>query len=65
MKTPEPLYAHPSPEEVKRDEALLRYCKNAFHGIKLCSINSMSSRSEMIRLADEAIAKLAERLGEK
>lgn len=46
------------------DEALLRQVLNDACGVKLCEVNSMSSRQEMLRLLDKMIAALRERLGE-
>jgi len=48
----------------KDDEALLRECLDTFCAINLCSVNSMSSRQEMVRLANVAIVTLRERLGD-
>ena len=54
------LYSHPQPDRTAELEAALKVAKNNLHGINLCSINSMSSRHEMRRLADEALAKINE-----
>lgn len=43
----------------------MRQVLNDICGAKLCEINSMSSRAEMIRLMDNAIDALQERLQAK
>jgi len=45
---------------MNKERELLRRAKNNLHGAKLCSINSMSSRGEMLRLIDEAIKGIDE-----
>ena len=44
------------------DRELMKQVMENICGAKLCEINSMSSRNEMIRLLDEAIDALGDRL---
>ena len=45
---------------MNKERELLKRAKNNLHGAKLCSVNSMSSRAEMLRLMDEAIKGIDE-----
>ena len=46
------------------DRELMKQVMENICGAKLCEINSMSSRNEMIRLLDEAITALRDRLAQ-
>jgi hypothetical protein len=47
------------------DRELMQQALDDICGAKLCEINSMSSRHEMIRLMDKAITALRERLAQE
>ena len=54
------LYTTPQPDRVAELEAALKMAKDDIHSAKLCECNSMSSRHEMLRLMNSAIAKINE-----
>lgn len=48
-------------QRIAKLEKSMAEAKNNIHGAKLCEINSMSSRHEMLRLMDKAIAALEQK----
>jgi len=56
----------PTPEPVAWEEGRLveaaESAKNDIHGARLCEVNSMSSRREMLRLMSNATGKLGDAL---
>ena len=54
------LYTTPQPDRTAELEAVLKEVKDNIHSAKLCEFNSMSSRHEMLRLMNSAIAKINE-----
>lgn len=55
-----PLYDRPAPAVAVNEQMLdaAKLAKNHIHSASLCTINSMSSRSEMLHLMEKAIGQL-------